>query len=356
MMVRLHGSRYDGAEYHFVRTSGRNWICFLAGRRSLPQPPPPPVVEPMLAVAHADPFDDPGWLFEVKWDGHRALATLGGGTRLTSRSGRDVTAQFPELAGLHERLAARNALVDGEVAAIDAEGRPSFERMQARFHRSPAEILRELRRLPPVHYFAFDLLWLDGESLMERPLDERRRLLEEVLVPGGNLQVPSPIVGDGTVFFDQAKGLGLEGLVAKRRASSYQPGRRSQDWRKIKALRRQDCVIVGWTEGKGRRSDTLGSLLLAVWTSDVGGLAYAGNVGTGFTDPGLGGILDELTGRELPGPPVPDAPATRGTRWCRPELVCEVEHRGWTAAGRLRGASFKGIRPDKAPEDAIRER
>jgi bifunctional non-homologous end joining protein LigD len=359
LMVRLHGSRYDGAEYHFVRTSGKDWICFLAGRRSLPQPAPPPVLEPMLALPHAEPFDDPDWLFEVKWDGHRALAALGSSTRLTSRSGRDVTAQFPELVELHERLAARNALVDGEVAAIDSEGRPSFQRMQTRFHRSPVEIARELRRLPPVHYFAFDLLWLDGESLLHRPLDERRRLLEEVLVPGGNLQVPTLIVGDGAVFFEQVRELGLEGLVAKRRASTYHPGRRSPEWRKVKALRRQDCVIIGWTQGKGRRHETLGSLLVAVWTGDrtgdVGGLSYAGNVGTGFTDEILDHLMDELTARELPGPPVPDAPTTRGIRWCRPELVCEVEHQGWTAAGRLRGPSYKGIRPDKAPEDAIRE-
>lgn len=355
LMVRLHGSRYDGAEYHFVRTSGKNWICFLAGRRSLPQPAPPPVLEPMLAVPHAEPFDDPGWLFEVKWDGHRALATLGSSTRLTSRSGRDVTAQFPELVELHERLAARNALVDGEVAALDSDGRPSFQRMQARFHRSPVEIARELRRLPPVHFFAFDLLWLDGASLLHRPLDERRALLEEVLVPGGNLQVPTPIVGDGTVFFEQVRELGLEGLVAKRRASAYHPGRRSPEWRKVKALRHQDCVIVGWTEGKGRRHETLGSLLVAVWTSDVGGLAYAGNVGTGFTDEILDDLMEELIARELPGPPVPDAPRARGTHWCRPELVCAVEHQGWTDAGRLRGPSYKGIRTDKAPEDAIRE-
>jgi bifunctional non-homologous end joining protein LigD len=167
--------------------------------------------------------------------------------------------------------------------------------------------------------------------------------------------VPTPIVGDGLVLFDQVRALGLEGLVAKRRASHYQPGRRSADWRKVKALKRQDCVIVGWTQGKGRRSDTLGSLLVAVWTSDVGGLSYAGNVGTGFTDEFLGSLLEELVGRELPGPPVPDAPTTRGIRWCRPELVCEVEHQGWTAGGRLRAPSFKGIRPDKAPEDAIRE-
>jgi bifunctional non-homologous end joining protein LigD len=355
LRVRLHGSRYLGAEYHFVRTSGNNWICFLAGRRSLPQPAPPPLLEPMLAVGWAEPFDDPDWVFEVKWDGHRSLATLGNATRLTSRSGRDVTGQFPELATMHERLVARNALVDGEVAAIDPQGRPSFELMQGRFHRSPAELAREVRRLRPVHYFAFDLLWLDGESLLGQPLDERRRLLQEVMVPGGNLQVPQPITGDGTVFFEQARALGLEGLVAKRRRSIYQPGRRSADWRKVKAIRRQDCVIVGWTPGRGKREGTLGSLLLAVWATDVGGLTYAGNVGTGFTEPVLDNLLAELAERELPGPPIPDAPSERGTRWCRPELVCEVEHQGWTAAGRLRGPSFKGIRMDKVPEDAIRE-
>jgi bifunctional non-homologous end joining protein LigD len=351
--VRLHGSRYRGAEYHFVRTR-QDWICFLAGRTPLPAPAPPPTFEPMMAQLVRDPFDDDGWVFEVKWDGHRCLAALGDTTRLTSRTARDVTAQFPELDGLHRQLAARNAVVDGEIVAFDQEGRPSFQRMQDRFHRSPDELARHRGRVP-IQFLAFDLLWLDGEPLLELPLADRRARLAEVLVPRDDVRVSQAVEGRGTAFFQQVKGLGLEGVVAKRLASQYRPGARSPDWRKVKAVRRQDCVIVGWTRGKGGRSSTLGSLLLAVY--EDGGLRYVGNVGTGFTHSFLERLLPELRQHERKYPPVevgPD-PRVRGARWMRPEMVCEVEHRGWTGDGRLRAPSFKGIRTDKLPEDCRRE-
>src|SRR6266496_2049196 len=152
--VRLHGSRYHGAEYHFIRTGERDWICFLAGKASLPQPAAPPTFEPMMAVLETAPFDADGWLYEVKWDGHRCLAALGAATRLTSRTGRDVTTQFPELIDMHRQLAARNAVVDGEVGALDHEGRPSLQRMQDRFHRSPDELARTKDRVP-IQFLAF---------------------------------------------------------------------------------------------------------------------------------------------------------------------------------------------------------
>ncbi len=351
--VRLHGSRYHGAEYHFVRTR-QDWICFLAGRTPLPAPAPPPTFEPMMAQPVREPFDDEGWLFEVKWDGHRCLAALGETTRLTSRTARDVTAQFPELDGLHRQLAARNAVVDGEIVAFDQDGRPSFQRMQDRFHRSPEELARHRGRVP-IQFLAFDLLWLDGESLLELPLADRRARLAEVLVPRDDVRVSQAVEGRGMAFFQQIKGLGLEGVVAKRLASQYRPGTRSPDWRKVKAVRRQDCVIVGWTRGKGGRSSTLGSLLLAV--HEDGGLRYVGNVGTGFTHSFLERLVPELQEREQKRPPVevPPDPRLRGVRWLRPELVCEVEYQGWTGDGRLRAPSFKGIRADKLPEDCRRE-
>lgn len=359
LTVRLHGSRYRGAEYHFVHTRDRDWICFLAGKAPLPRPAPPPLYEPMLAVPEARPFDHGGWLFEVKWDGHRCLARLEagdeGGTRLSSRSGRDVTGQFPELAGLHRQLVGRNAVVDGEVVALDRDGRPSFQRMQDRFHRSPEELARHPGRVP-IRFIAFDLLWLDGEALLELPLAERRARLAEVLVETGDVRLSQAVEGRGRAFFEEVKQLGLEGVVAKRLASPYRPGARSPDWRKVKALRRQDCVIVGWTPGQGERAATLGSLLLAVWEDD--GPRYAGNVGTGFTRSFLERLLPELTGREVPEAPVRDARrlnGPKGVRWVRPELVCEVEYLGWTDDGRLRAASFKGIRTDKLPEDCRRE-
>jgi len=352
--VRLHGSRYHGAEYHFVRTRS-DWLCFLSRRTPLPALPRPPTYEPMMAQPAGEPFDDDGWLFEVKWDGHRCLAALGKDrTRLTSRTARDVTGQFPELDGLHHQLAARNAVVDGEIVAFDEEGKPSFQRMQDRFHRSPEELARHRGRVP-IQFLAFDLLWLDGEPLLELALAERRGRLAEVLVERADVRLSQAVTGRGEAFFAQIKGLGLEGVVAKRLASPYRPGARSPDWRKVKAVLRQDCVIVGWTRGKGGRAPTLGSLLLAVHRD--GGLRYAGNVGTGFTHTFLERLLPELEAREVGEPPVevPPDPRLRGTRWLRPDLVCEVEYVGWTDDGRLRAASFKGIRTDKLPEDARRE-
>jgi bifunctional non-homologous end joining protein LigD len=352
LTVRLHGSRYHGAEYHFFRTRDRDWLVILGGKVSLPQPAPPPTYQPMMASLTAEPFDDDGWLFEVKWDGHRCLANLGTATRLTSRTTRDMTGQFPELIDLHRQLAARNAVVDGEIVALDRDGRPSFERMQDRFHRAPEELARNKGRVP-VQFIAFDLLWLDGEPLLDLPLTERRARLVEVLVETGDVRLSQVVQGRGTDFFEQARGLGLEGVVAKRAASPYRPGTRSHDWRKIKALRRQDCVIVGWTPGQGQRGGTLGSLLLAV--SDGRRLHYAGNVGTGFTQAFLADLLPALVEREVAKPQFEGAPRLRGARFVRPELVCEVEYLKWTDDGKLRAASFKGLRPDKPPTDCVRE-
>ena len=355
LTVRLHGSRYKGAEYHLFRTRDRDWLVILGGKVSLPQPAPPPTYEPMMAVLTAESFDDDEWLFEVKWDGHRCLANLGQATRLTSRTRRDMTAQFPELIDMHRQLAARNAVVDGEIVALDRDGRPSFERMQDRFHRTPEELARNKGRVP-VQFLAFDLLWLDGRPLLELPLRERRARLEEVLVETGDIRLSQVVEGAGTAFFEQVKALKLEGIVAKRAASPYRPGTRSHDWRKIKALCLQDCVIVGWTPGKGGRAATLGSLLVAVY--DDGRLRYAGNVGTGFTHAFLADLLERLQELQVPKPMFEGFEGTlrpRGARFVRPELVCEVEYLRWTDDNKLRASSFKGLRPDKPATDARRE-
>jgi DNA ligase D-like protein (predicted ligase)/DNA ligase D-like protein (predicted polymerase)/DNA ligase D-like protein (predicted 3'-phosphoesterase) len=355
LTVRLHGSRYQGAEYHLFRTRERDWLVILKGKVSLPQPAPPPTYEPMMAVLTAEPFDDDDWLFEVKWDGHRCLANLGSSTRLTSRTTRDMTAQFPELIDMHRQLAARNAVVDGEIVALDRDGRPSFERMQDRFHRTPEELARNKGRVP-VQFLAFDLLWLDGQPLLDLPLTERRARLVEVLVETSDIRLSQVVEGAGKAFFDQVKELRLEGIVAKRAASPYRPGTRSHDWRKVKALCLQDCVIVGWTPGKGGRAATLGSLLLAVY--DGGRLRYAGNVGTGFTHAFLADLLARLQELQVDTPQFEGFEGTlrpRGARFVRPELVCEVEYLKWTQDDKLRASSFKGLRPDKPISDARRE-
>jgi bifunctional non-homologous end joining protein LigD len=355
--VRLHGERLQG-EYHLVRTEGQNWLVFRSSREPpLPAKPMPPALQPMLATPGREPFDDPAWLFEIKWDGVRTLATLGEGrTRLVSRRGRDVTEQYPELADMHELLAGENALVDGEIVALDATGRPSFERLQQRF--AVARPSRALLASVPVSFIAFDLLWLDGESLLERPLEDRLEALRRVLVPGPRVQRSVAIEGRGRALFEEARARGLEGVVAKRKGSLYRPGRRTKDWIKVKATNRQECVIVGWSPGEGRREDGIGALLVGLYRD--GRLVYAGHVGTGFTERTLRMLAERLAPLEVPDPPVAPPPADevdlRGVRWVRPELVCEVEYLAFTAQGRMRAASFKGLRDDKAPEDCVLER
>lgn len=358
--VRLHGARIQG-EYHIVQTKQggdpKNWLIFRSARDApLPRPAPPPAIEPMLATGGGTPFDSPDWLFEVKWDGVRTLAFIEGEhVRLVSRRGRDVTTQYPDLGYLAAQLSARNGLVDGEIVALDEAGRPSFERIQQRFTQQ-APSARAAQQVP-VEFLAFDLLWLDGDSLMDRPIEERRTMLERHLVPNAHVQISPQIPERGVAFFEAAKARGLEGVVAKRRGSPYRPGQRSKDWVKIKAIRQQDCVIVGWSEGQAGRRDTIGSLLVGVVRN--GALSFAGHVGTRFTERTLTMLkerLDPLATGEPPFPPPPkDEVDPRATHWVRPELVCAVEYLEFTSQGRMRAASFRGLRDDKAPEDCVEE-
>ncbi|MEX2557186.1 MAG: non-homologous end-joining DNA ligase [Actinomycetota bacterium] len=354
--IRLYGERLDG-EYHIVKTDEKNWLIFRSTRSGpLAAKPMPPVLQPMLATAGGKPFDDPKWTFEVKWDGVRTFAYLGGEkTRLVSRRGRDVNVQYPELVDMHGLLAGDNALVDGEIVVLSKDGRPSFERLQSRFTLAkPTE--RDLKA-NPVIFIAFDLLWLDGESLIDRPLEERTEALRRVLVPGPRVQNSVAIEREGKKLFAEVKRRGLEGVIAKRKGSRYVPGRRTKDWVKIKAVNRQGCVIIGWSAGEGRRDGSIGALLVGVYKD--GKLIYAGHVGTGFTDRTLKTLSEKLRPLETKESPVPTPPKDevdlRGVRWVRPELVCEVEYLEFTSQFRMRAASFKGLREDKAPEDCVYE-
>jgi len=358
--IRLHGSRLQG-EYHIVNTDaasgGKNWLIFRSTRAgALPSRPMPPVLQPMLATAGGKPFDDPKWVFEVKWDGVRTLSYLGGGaTRLVSRRGREVNVQYPELTEMNELLAGDNALVDGEIVVLERDGRPSFERLQQRF--TVGKPTQQLLKQHPVLFIAFDVLWLDGVSLIERPLEERLEALHRVLVPGPRIQLSVTIDGKGKALFEQVKARGLEGVIAKRKGSIYRPGRRTKDWIKIKATNRQEVVIIGWSPGEGRRDGAIGALLAGVYRD--GKLEYVGHVGTGFTDRTLQMLKEKLAPLEVSGPPVPTPPKeevdVRGVRWVRPELVAEVEYLEFTSQFRMRAASFKGLREDKAPEDCVYE-
>ncbi len=316
--------------------------------------PLPDVVSPMLATAGPMPIGG-DWAFEFKWDGIRAISfTTPGTLRILSRNDRDITTAYPELAELADLAGTRRMVLDGEVVALDEHGRPEFARLQERMHvREPSPVLIAST---PVSYNVFDVLHLDGEPTVHLPYHRRRELLTHLRLAGDRVRVPQHFVDvDGAHVMTAAQAYGLEGVVAKRRASSYQPGRRSRDWIKVPLNVTQEVVVVGWKPGEGRRAGTFGSLQVAVHGAD-GALAYAGAVGTGFTGAMLRDLQARLDAVARVDPPLSGVPRdhARGTRWVEPTLVGEVTFRNWTPDGRLRHPSWRGLRPDKAPADARR--
>lgn len=353
--VHLFGERHRG-EYHMVRTK-QGWLIFLSKASSEPQPQEPPEFSPMMAEGGHQPFNDMAWRFEPKMDGVRTLAYVTtDATFLKSRTGRDQTSYYPEIANLAQHVNALSAVLDGEIAALEDGGRPSFERLQQRINISGPREIERMRRKIPVTLFVFDVLWMDGEDIAGKPLEERRKILEDIVTEAGPVKLTYYLDGEGERFFEASKALGLEGIIAKRLGSTYQPGKRSKDWRKIKALNRQDCVVLGWTSGTGSRSKTFGSLLVGAYID--GELTMIGQVGTGFTDATLADLMPRLKELETKERPVAEATVTgsRQASWVRPELVCEVEFLEMTKAGKLRAPSFKGLRFDKSPADCVLER
>ena len=310
---------------------------------------PDDLISPMLATPGALPAG-PGWTYEFKWDGVRAVSYLDRHTvRVMSRNDLDVTASYPELVELLDLLAERRAVLDGEIVALDDAGRPSFPVLQQRMHvRQPTVALLAA---VPVQYEVFDLLRLEGTSLLAHPYEQRRALLEQLPLHGHSVHLP-PVSEDGPGTLAAADAAGLEGVVAKRRTSRYRPGRRSPDWIKVPFVRTQEVVIVGYQPGEGRRAGTIGALLLAVPGPD-GALHYAGGVGTGFTDAALHQLQRTLQPLVRPTAPLADVPREHARRavWVEPTLVGEVAYRTWTPDQRLRHASWRGLRPDKTPAD-----
>jgi bifunctional non-homologous end joining protein LigD len=319
---------------------------------------PPPGLRPMLATSSTLPSDDEGWAYEMKWDGLRALAFISGGkVRLASRTSRDITHVYPELAGLAAASGASQAVLDGEIVAFGGGEWPDFEALQQRMNIASAAQARQLAADIPVSYLAFDILWLNGRSLLEEPYSRRRSLLEGLGLNGANWQVPPSFTGEsGANVQAVSREHGLEGVMAKRIRSRYEPGRRSAAWRKIKNVRRQEVVIGGWKPGEGGRAGWIGSLLVGVYEGDQ--LVYAGHVGTGFTQQTLrmlGQRLEPLRRADSPfGPSVPPEDA-RFARWVEPVLVAEIAFADWTKSGRLRAPAYKGLRDDKDATEVIRE-
>ncbi|HZQ27035.1 MAG TPA: non-homologous end-joining DNA ligase [Acidimicrobiales bacterium] len=310
----------------------------------------------MLATPGKLPEDETAWTFEIKWDGVRALSYVEGGTlQLESRNLLDITPRYPELAALPAGLQGHDAILDGEVVTFDDEGRPSFGRLQHRMHVTDSRQVQHLMVEYPIAYLVFDVLWLDGRSLMAEPLDDRRAALEGLGLDEGGppWQVSKAFPGQGHALLAATKERGLEGVVAKRRDSTYEPGRRSRCWLKVKNVNRQEVVIGGWLEGSGNRSGRIGALLVGYWEGDR--LRFAGKVGTGFTDQVLAGLAERLASLDRPTSPFADPVPWKGAHWVEPVLVADVEFTEWTAAGTLRHPSYKGLRSDKASRDVVRE-
>jgi bifunctional non-homologous end joining protein LigD len=317
--------------------------------------PLPRGLRPMLATTAPLPPDDGAWAFEVKWDGVRALVGLSEGhLTMTSRNGNDISAAYPELHAPVRELAGHQLLLDGEVVAFDSSGRTDFGLLQSRMHvRSPSAALR---RSAPVQLLVFDLLQVDGRSLLGDSYDDRRAALEQLQLPDGCWQVPASFPSGGQALLDATRAQGLEGVVAKRRDSRYEVARRSDCWRKVKHVHRTSAVIAGWKPGDGGRSGRIGSLLLGVQGAD--GLEYAGHVGTGFSTAVLADLQRRLGALRRDSSPYATAMPREHARdavWVEPELVCEVEHAQWTRDGRLRHPSYKGLRDDVPPEEVVRE-
>jgi bifunctional non-homologous end joining protein LigD len=313
----------------------------------------PEKVEPMLARTGPLPDGD-HWGFEVKWDGVRAIAFVEGGRlRLASRRGNDVTPRYPELRELGRALGAREAVLDGEVVAFDADGRPSFQRLQGRMHLTSESHVRRLAQSDPVVYVIFDLLFLDGRSLMALPYEERRSRLRDLELDGRTWQTPAHHVGDGAALLEASRAQGLEGIVAKRLDCPYIPGRRSPGWVKVKNFRRADVVIGGWLPGEGNRSGRIGALLVGV--HEDGELRYVGRVGTGFTEAELKRLGDRLAPLVRDASPFEGRQPPKGSHFVEPELVCSVDYGEWTQARTLRHPSYKGLRDDLDPADVTFE-
>jgi len=356
VMVVLHGNRVQG-RYVLFRTNGENWMIHrMDPPQDAERKPMPDRIEPMMAkLGTAIPKPDSTWGFEFKWDGIRALAYVDGGrVRLVSRSGEDVTPRYPEIHAMGRALGSREVILDGEVVALDEKGRPSFEEIQQRMGLTSESEVRRKMKLVPVTYMVFDILWQDGHSLLTTPYGERRDLLAKLELAGASWQTPPFEKGGGQAMLEASAKAGLEGVMAKKLDSRYEPGKRSGVWVKIKNHNRQELVIAGWLEGEGKRRGLPGALLVGYYDKD-NKFVYAGKVGTGFSD----AMLEKLAALMKPlaqeKSPLDLGSPPRAAHYVKPRLVAEFEFVEWTRSGQLRAPSFKGLRADKPARQVVRE-
>jgi len=348
---------------NFSANSAISAVKDLPGAQKKPMPT---AIQPMLATPIDAPFDDPNWLFEIKWDGYRAIAYIGGGRlRLVSRNQNDLTAQFPELRDLPQFVKSERVVLDGEIVALDEQGRPSFSLMQQRTGFRAGKF-----RLPsrptngnsspgiPMVFYAFDLIYVDGYDLRRVDLDQRKGLLRALIVEGGVIHFSDHFAQKGVDLFNAARQRGLEGIVAKKRNSCYEE-KRTREWLKIKITRRQECVIGGYTDPEGTRQH-FGSLVLGLYDKQKR-LIHVGQAGTGFDQKLLKQVFDRLHSIETTKNPFyGEIGGLRKVHFVRPELVAEIKFTEWThetseGGVKLRAPVFMGLRPDKAPEECLLE-
>ncbi|MDR7869126.1 MAG: non-homologous end-joining DNA ligase [Sporomusaceae bacterium] len=320
----------------------------------------PDLIPPMLAKTGTMPTAPDLYAYEIKWDGIRAVAYLSkGNLRLLSRNHKDITAQYPEFAALASSLPDSRLVLDGEIVALGADGRPSFSRLQHRMGLSSPRTIAKVGSEIPATYIIFDVLYTDGRLCVDLPYSERRRILEALAVSGPAWQTPVHKTGEGPAMLNASREVGLEGIMAKRLDSKYEAGKRSGAWLKIKNQRRQELVIAGWVPGRGKRQGAIGALLVGYWDRPPGKsgphLVYAGKVGTGFSARTLADLAAKLAPLRSDissfavNPPVADAV------FVAPLLVGEFEFTEWTPHNTLRHPSFKGLRHDKNAAAVVRE-
>jgi len=302
--------------------------------------------KPMLAQTAKAPFSSADWLFEIKWDGIRAISYVDQKLSIRSRNDKELRQNFPELEELN--TLAQRAVLDGEIVVI-RNGKPDFQTLIERNRSTSAQSIKYTASKFPVLYVVFDILEKDGEPLLDFPLSERKKLLKEYVTEGKNVILTEHVEERGEAYFEATLKQDLEGIIAKKKNSRYAPGVRSENWLKIKKLLTCDCAIFGYTEGEGNRAQTFGALILGLYDGEQ--VVFVGKVGTGFSQNEMELLLETFEKLKVSDETLHDVDVPEKITWLRPELVCEVVYQSVTGEGRLRMPRYHGLRTDKSPRE-----